>query len=91
MNIISTIPETIKASETHNDTDIDETATELLGLREFVVESYAIDEAKQVSRFYCRIHFDCAICPRCRNVSRDIHQYNDRSVRDMGCFQRKDI
>ena len=54
-----------------------------------MVESYAIDEARQVSRFYCRIHFDCGVCPRCRNVSKDIHQYDDRSVRDMGCFERK--
>ncbi len=89
MSIILLNTETIKASEGDDRFDIDTTATELLGIREFVVESYAIDEARQVSRFYCRIHFDCGVCPRCRNVSKDIHQYDDRSVRDMGCFERK--
>ncbi len=58
MYIITPNPETIKASETHNNSDIDDTATELLGLREFVVESYDIDESKQESRFYCRVQFD---------------------------------
>lgn len=49
MDIVSTIPETIKASETRNDTDIEDTATELLGSRKFVVESYSIDGAEQES------------------------------------------
>ncbi len=89
MYIITPNPETIKASETHNNSGIDDTATELLGLREFVVESYDIDESKQESRFYCRIQFDYCICPRCSNVSEDIHQTKRRSVRDMGCFERK--
>lgn len=89
MSIITPDTETIKTSIDFDESDIDVTATELLGLREFVVESYAIDEAKQESRFYCQIHFDCGICPRCRDVSKDIHQYDDRSVRDMGCFERK--
>lgn len=65
MSIISPGPETIKTSKGFDESDIDVTATELLGLREFVVESYAIDEAKQESRFYCCIHFGCGICPRC--------------------------
>jgi transposase len=83
MNIIQTEQEWVKSS---NEAYIDVTATELLGLQEFVVESYEIDEAKQESRFYCRIHLDYAICPRCRTVSDDIHQYKGRCVRDMMCF-----
>ncbi len=39
MSIISLSPNGIKASESYNDNNIDDTATELLGLREFVVES----------------------------------------------------
>ena len=35
-----------------------DTATELLGLWELVVESYDIDEARQESIFHCRISFD---------------------------------
>lgn len=85
MSIIPTKPGTIKAS----DNNIDETATELLGLWELVVESYEIDEAKQESEFCCRIHLDYGICPRCRSVSGDIHQYKLRRVRDVSCFQRK--
>lgn len=89
MNIISVEPERIKASESSNDTNIDETATELLGLREFVVESYDVDDTKQESRFYCRLRLDYAVCPRCRCVSGDIHQYKTRRVRDMSCFERR--
>ena len=90
MSIIAPNPEMIKAndtlSEAHSDTDMDITATELLGLWEFVVESYDIDEARQESIFYCGIRFDYSICPRCRNVSGDIHQTKRRSIRDMMCF-----
>ena len=89
MIIIPLNTETIKASEDYDGYDVDATATELLGLREFVVESYVIDEARQISRFHCGIHFDCGICPRCRNVGKDVHQYDKRSVRDVGCFERK--
>jgi len=89
MNIISLNPIEIKASESYNDKNIDDTATELLGLGEFVVESYDVDDTKQESRFYCRIQFNYAICPRCRNVSQDIHDHKRRSVRDMSCFERK--
>ena len=92
MSIITPNPETIKAndtlSEAHSDSDIDITATELLGLWEFVVESYDIDEARQESIFHCGICLDYGICPRCRNVSGDIHQHKRRSVRDMMCFGR---
>ena len=92
MSIITPNPETIKAndtlSEVHSDSDIDDTATELLGLWELVVESYDIDEARQESIFHCRISFDYGICPRCRNVSGNIHQTKHRSVRDMMCFGR---
>ena len=92
MSIITPNPETIKAnntlSEAHSDSDIDITATELLGLWEFVVESYDIDEARQESIFHCGIRFDYSICPRCRNVSGDIHQTKRRSIRDMMCFGR---
>jgi transposase len=89
MFIIAHSPLTIKACEAHDDSDIDNTATELLGLWEFVVESYDIDESGQKSRFHCRICFDYGICPRCRNVSGDIHQTKRRSIRDLGCFERK--
>ncbi len=92
MNIISLTPEGVKASESHNDkndNNIDDTATELLGLGEFVVESYDIDDSKQESRFYCRIHFDYSICPRCRSLSQDTHDRKRRGVRDMSCFERK--
>ena len=85
MSIIQTDQERVK---TFGEPDIDVTATDLLGLREFVVESYEIDEAKQESRFHCRIHLEYAICPRCRSVSDDIHQYESRCVRDMMCFGR---
>lgn len=85
MNIIQIDQERVK---TLDETDIDVTATELLGLWEFVVESYEIDESKQESRFHCRIRLDYAICPRCRIVSDDIHQYESRRVRDMMCFGR---
>ncbi len=92
MSIITPNPETIKAndalSEGHSNSNIDDTATELLGLWEFVVESYDIDEARQESIFHCRICFDYGICPRCRNVSGNIHQTKHRSVRDMMCFGR---
>ena len=74
--------------KTFSETDVDVTATELLGLREFVVESYEIDEARQESRFHCRIHLEYAICSRCRSVSDDIHQYKSRRIRDMMCFGR---
>ncbi len=89
MNIVSLSPKRIKASESYSYTNIDDTATELLGLREFVVESYDVDDTKQESRFYCRIQFDYAICPRCRSVSQDIHDHKRRRVRDMSCFERK--
>lgn len=85
MSIIQIEHEPVK---TFDATDIDVTATELLGLCEFVVESYEIDEARQESRFHCRICLDYAICPRCRIVSADIHQYESRCVRDMMCFGR---
>jgi transposase len=85
MSIIQIEQEPVK---TFDESDIDVTATELLGLCEFVVESYEIDEAKQESRFHCCIRLDYAICPRCRIVSDDIHQYESRCVRDMMCFGR---
>ena len=88
MGIILTEPEEIKTFETTNESDIDVTATELLELWEFVVESYDIDEAKQETVFYCRIRADYGLCPRCRSVSGDIHQYKRRRVRDMMCFGR---
>ena len=88
MGIILTKPAEIKTFESHEESDIDVTATELLGLREFVVESYEIDEAKQESIFCCRIRADYGLCPHCRSVSGDIHQYNRRRVRDMMCFGR---
>jgi transposase len=88
MGIILTEPGEIKASESHEESDIDVTATELLGLREFVVESYDIDEARQETMFYCRIRVDYGLCPRCRSVSGDIHQHTRRRVRDMMCFGR---
>jgi len=83
MSIISTKPEIIKASDAFSDSDIDSSITELLGLPEFVVESYDIDEAKQETRFYCRIQLDYGICPRCRSVTGYIHQYKRRRVRDI--------
>jgi transposase len=97
MSIILTEPEKIKTisildycildeSDPDSDPDIDVTATELLGLGEFVVEWYDIDEAKQETIFYCRIRADYGLCPRCRSVSGDIHQYKRRRVRDMMCF-----
>jgi transposase len=92
MNIVSLNPEEIKAPEDYNensDNNIDDTATELLGLREFVVQSYDVDDIKQESRFYCCIQFDYAICPRCRSVSQDTHDHKRRRVRDMSCFERK--
>ena len=89
MNIVSAKLERIKASVTNNGSNIDETATELLGLREFVVESYDVDDTKQESRFYCRIQLDYAICSRCQSVSGDIHQYKTRRVRDMSCFDHR--
>ncbi len=89
MSIISVKPERIKASKSNNDASIDKTATELLGLGEFVVESYDVDDARQESMLYCRIHLDYAICSRCRCVSGDIHQYQTRRVRDMSCFERR--
>jgi len=85
MNIIQIEKEQVK---TFDETDIDVTATELLGLWEFLVESYQIDEAKQESRFHCRLRLDYSICPHCRIVSDDIHQYESRRVRDMMCFGR---
>ena len=88
MGIILTEPEQIKASEIHEEPDIDVTATELLGLRDFVVESYDIDEARQETIFCCRIRTDYGLCPHCRSVSGDIHQYKRRRVRDMMCFGR---
>lgn len=88
MSIITSFPETIKACDAHNNSDIDVTATELLGLWEFSVESYDIDESKQESRFHCVLRFEYAICPRCRSVSGDIHQRKRRIVRDMMCFGR---
>jgi len=89
MSIISTKPTPIKNYETHTESDVDETATEILGLREFLVLSYDIDEAKKEYIFHCRIHLDYAICPRCRKVSEDIHQYKYRCVRDVSCFESK--
>jgi transposase len=88
MNIIRIEHERVKTFDETDITDIDVTATELLGLWEFVVESYEIDEAKQESRFHCRVHLEYAVCPRCRSVSDDIHQYKNRCVRDMMCFGR---
>jgi transposase len=85
MSIIQIAQERVK---TFDEINIDVTATELLGLWEFVVESYEIDEGKQESRFHCCIRLDYAICPRCRIVSDDIHQYENRCVRDMMCFGR---
>jgi transposase len=87
MCIIPSRPDIIKTSEAFDDPDIDITASELLGLREFVVESYDIDEARQETIFYCRIRLDYSICPRCRSVSGNIHQYKRRRVRDMMCFE----
>ncbi len=55
MCIIAHSLETIKACEAHDDSDIDNTATELLCLWEFVVESYDIDESGQESRFYIKL------------------------------------
>jgi len=88
MRIISPELVKIKAYEDFDEWDIDVTATELLGLWEFVVESYDVDEAKQESIFHCRIRLDYGICPRCKSVSEEIHQYQRRSVRDMMCFGR---
>jgi transposase-like protein len=88
MGNILTEPAEIKASESHGESDIDATATELLGLRDFVVESDDIDEAKQETIFCCRIRADYGVCPRCRSVSGDMHQYKRRRVRDMMCFGR---
>ena len=82
MNIISLNAKGVKASESYNGNNIDDTATELLGLREFVVESYDVDDTRQESRFYCRIQFDYAICPRCRSVSQDTHDHKRRYFRD---------
>ena len=82
MYIIPPKPEMIKASEVFDEPDVDATATKLLNLPEFVVESFEIaDEPKQEIRFYCRLRFDYAICPRCSSVSEDIHQYKRRCVR----------
>jgi transposase len=88
MSIIQNEQERIKTQKSLDGLDIDTTATELLGLWEFVVESYDIDEAKQKSIFKCRIYLDYAVCPRCGSVSSDIHQYKRRIVRDMMCFGR---
>jgi transposase len=87
MSIILNDTQRIKTIESINESDIDTTATELLGLWEFVVESYELDEVKKESIFHCRIQLDYAICPRCRCVSEDIHQYKRRRVRDMMCFE----
>lgn len=87
MSIILDDIKRIKTPESLDESDIDTTATELLGLWEFVVESYDVDEAKQESIFHCRIHLECAVCPRCRCISEDIHQYKRRRIRDMMCFE----
>ena len=90
MSIILNDTQRIKTTgslEFIDESDIDATATELLGLWEFVVESYELDEVKQESIFNCRIQLDYAICPVCRCVSEDIHQYKRRRVRDMMCFE----
>ncbi len=88
MGIISPKPETIKASEFFDEPDVDATATMLLNLPEFAVESFEIaDEPKQEVWFYCHLRFDYAICPRCSSVSEDIHQYKRRCVRDMMCIE----
>ena len=66
--------------------DANTSATELLNLPEFVVESYDISHSKPEIRLHCRIRFDSSPCRHCRNLSRDMHQYRQRRVRDITCF-----
>jgi len=68
------------------------TLTDLLGLPQFKVTGYSIEEwedDQDVIHLYCDLTTAVAICPDCQNISSTIKQYHPRCVRDCNIWQKR--
>jgi len=62
----------------------DAALTELLGLEQFDITGYGIEQDKQqdIVHIYCKNNIDASLCPGCHAVSTSMKEYKDRCVRD---------
>jgi transposase len=61
------------------------TVTRLLNLPEFVAVGCEIEQRgdQEIMHLYCLHRQEVAICPRCRQISTQVHDEKDRCVRDL--------
>jgi transposase len=62
------------------------TLSELLGLPGMVVTEYALgrqEDGQEILHIFCRHEYEVAQCPRCGQVSQDLHEEAGRSIRHL--------
>lgn len=65
---------------------VDETLTALLDLADFVVVGHEQDSEYERLFLFCAARYDWALCPDCGTLSRQVHQYERRVVRDLAAW-----
>lgn len=60
--------------------------TTLLGLDDFDVVGYEMDEPEGVLILVCHVKYKVAVCPDCHRVSDRVHEYEGRIKRDLPAF-----
>jgi transposase len=63
------------------------TLTELLGLTEFQITHFEIEDEKL--HLKCDLYFEVAQCPRCHHVCEKVHQEKERRVRDLSLLGKR--
>lgn len=67
-----------------------ETLSDLLGLPNMVVTSYAIEThcEQEILHLFCEHEHEIAICPRCGQVSTAVHEAEERCVRHLDVWEK---
>ena len=63
-----------------------DTLSLLLGLPGMVVNEYALekqDDGREILHIYCRQEHEVAQCPRCGQISQELHEETERSIRHL--------
>lgn len=67
-----------------------ETLSELLGLTNIVVTSYALEPQgkREILHLFCEHEHEVAVCPRCGHISTAAHETQERCVRHLDIWER---
>ncbi len=71
--------------------DVDSILTNILELTAFKVEYYSIkkDAEKDILHLGCTHQHHVALCPRCKQLSDQVHDIKDRCIRDLDAFAKR--